>query len=271
MSLAFPALFIFLVIVPGIILHYTYSKGFWRTSPSSIYPLSDEIAYSLIGACFLHLIWAHLLSIFGIRIDLDSALMLLLGSFGPDNRHFDTAIQSVTRQPLNKAYYFTGLYVFSALLGYGAHALVRGRKWDRKTRLFRFNNDWYYLMSGEMLDFKGMLGRPKEIDGVYLSAVIHQGGDSYLYRGIVSEYYLDKAGSLDRVLLRLAHRRLLTKDRVPGQPRDPSKDYSDDSRYYDIVGDFLILRYAEMQTINIEYIVLTEASPHEPATVPKPA
>lgn len=58
MNLAFPALFILLLVLPGIILRYTYARGPWRwESPTSITNLSDEIAYSVAFAVGLHLLW----------------------------------------------------------------------------------------------------------------------------------------------------------------------------------------------------------------------
>lgn len=259
MSFAFPALLLLLIVLPGVILRYTYLRGFFANSPFSITSLADEAAYGLIGSIFLHFVWASLLALCGVQFNLSPLVALLIGSYGHDDVYFPLVLDWLTRHPERIIGYFLSLYVLAALLGYGAHQLVRGRRWDRTFPWLRFRNDWHYLISGEILQFPEVGREPREVDGVYLSAVVHHGGDSYLYRGIVADYFFDKSGSLDRVLLRLAHRRLLARDREPGEPRSPSTMASANQRYYDIAGDFFVLRYSEVQTINIEYFALTES------------
>jgi len=54
----------------------------------------------------------------------------------------------------------------------------------------------------------------REIDGVFLSAVVDHGKESYLYRGLVEDRSFDDNGELDTIRLREAHRRLLSDDRT---------------------------------------------------------
>jgi hypothetical protein len=69
--------------------------------------------------------------------------------------------------------------------------------------------------------------------------------------GIIADFFFDHSGSLDRVLLRSVERRKLSEDIKPGKAIDS------DDRYYEIEGDYFILRYSEMSTINIDYIFVT--------------
>ena len=58
-------------------------------------------------------------------------------------------------------------------------------------------------------------------------------------------------------MLILAHRRLLSQDRERGElPAPTDHGYRGDSRYYDIEGDYFVLKYADMNTINIQYFAL---------------
>lgn len=268
MNLAFPALLIFVLVLPGVILRYTYARGTWKwNSATSIQSLGDEIAYSVVIAGALHLLWGAIVSPF-VSIDLQSVLTLLAGTGAGTRDDFQAAISSATSHPYKVAWYFLSLYGASACLGYGAHSLVRWRHWDRKTRLLRFKNDWHYLLSGEILEFAELPYEAGKLDGVYLSAVVKHGGGDYLYRGIVADWTLDQGGELDRILLRLAHRRKLLEDREPGQERDPKDvNYERDSRYYDIEGQYFVLRYSETTTVNIEYLLLDpNPLPEPPAT-----
>jgi len=252
MNFAFPALVLFILTLPGIISRYYYRKGDWPT-PIYVRPIAEETAYSIITAALLHTPWAAFFHLIGFHIDLETALMFLIGSFGKDNAHLVSAIRSVTNHPFKVTLYFFCLYLISALIGFAAHKLVRKRGWDRRFEFLRFNNFWFYLFEGEILEFPEISSEPQQIDGVYLSAVVQHDARSYLYRGLMEHYYFDQNGNLDRVLLTLASRRDLANDREPEQEHQVVGD----PRYYSIEGDFFVLRYAEMKTICIEYFVLS--------------
>ena len=89
-----------------------------------------------------------------------------------------------------------------------------------------------------------------------LRVVDHASG-SYLYRGIVSDFTFDRDGALDTIVLTDAHRRRLVDDREEGEPRPPVGPSEPDERYYEIRGDFLVLRSAEIRTLNLDYFAVT--------------
>jgi hypothetical protein len=98
----------------------------------------------------------------------------------------------------------------------------------------------------------------QDIDGVYLSAAVDQGPESLLYRGVVTDFWFDRNGNLDRILLTLAHRRRLSEDKEMPSNGDTSSTTLPDERYYDIEGDYFLLRYSETKTINLDYFTLQE-------------
>ena len=81
--------------------------------------------------------------------------------------------------------------------------------------------------------------------------------DSYLYRGIVSDFTFDRDGALDTIVLADAHRRRLVDDREESAPRAAVGPSVPDDRYYEIRGDFLVLRYSEIRTLNLDYFAVT--------------
>lgn len=282
MEFAISALFLLILLLPGFILHAAYTKGFWRwNSPTTTKSLTEQIPSSFVEAAVLHFVWVIVCSWFGYAINLSAVLMLLLGSYGHDEKYFETALNSLTDNSHKVFGYFISLYIGSALFGYASHYLVRKFKLDRKTRILRFNNEWFYLLSGEITEFKestespsnveGNLFRricrrikaavisftenPASVDGVYLTSIVHHNDKDYLYRGIVADFFFDKLGNLDRVLLKLAHRRELSDDRKSDQEYNREEI---DGRYYNIEGDYFILRYSEMSTINLDYFFVME-------------
>ncbi len=226
--------------------------GSWD-SPAINQPLPDRIAYSFIIAVLFHGVWAFFAPILtNYHIDLRSVLMLLIGNYGKDSEFFDSVLRSLVDFPQQVFWYFISLYVSSAAVGLLIHYIVRNYKLDRKHKLLRYDNPWYYLLKGEILEFKEKDKRWTEIPNakslnVYLTAVVHHSQGDYLYRGIVDEFYFDKDGNLDRVLLLQAHRRKLDVDRAVGDTSDPI------TRYYRIVGHYFSLKYSEIHTLNIQY------------------
>lgn len=275
MNIAFPALLLLLLVLPGITLRYTYLKGFWRwNSPVSFQTISDEVAFSLVWSAVLHLIWYFLVTGLGFgQPDLRSILILLVGGGAGRSDDLRLAITAIVESPLRIVGYFLSILLFSAIVGLVAHIAVREWRLDRKTKVFRFRNEWHYLLSGEVLEFSEFEPFEREgiVDGVYLSAIVKHGRSDVLYRGIVADWLLDSKGELDRILLRSAHRRKIEDDRAPGQARnsdDPA--YQDDPRYYDIEGEFFVIRYQEMTTINIEYVFVDADSSADQDTIQNP-
>ena len=260
MEFAISAVLLLALLLPGFITQLTYTKGSWHwNSPTSTQTITEQIPSAVVLSGVLHTIWATAAFCLNQPINLDATVMLLLGSYGHDDVHFDTTIAAFSKHSYQIFWYFLTLYIASALSGYFGHSFVRKRKLDLKSKFFRFNNEWYYLLSGEILEFSEVNNSEGEIDGVYLTTVVHHNDKDYLYRGIVADFYFDKSGSLDRILMRLAHRRCLSNDRELGQPfnnDDPA--FTSDDRYYDIEGDYFLLRYSEMSTINVDYIFVTK-------------
>ncbi|HEX9927424.1 MAG TPA: DUF6338 family protein [Pyrinomonadaceae bacterium] len=251
MEFAFSALLLLILILPGFIIQFTYTRGFWRwNSPNAYRPLTEQIPSGIVAAAVLHLIWASICTLLISPINLKALMMLLLGNYGHDEQHLETVLESVTNSPYKIAFYFLSLYVFSALIGYLLHWFVRRVKLDRKTRFFRFNNEWFYALRGELAQFRETPDVEGMIAGILLTTIVHHEGQNYLYRGFVYDFFFDKSGNLDRVILLDTDRRDLSQDRVFNE--------EDEGRYYEIEGDYFILRYSEMSTINLYYITFEE-------------
>ena len=270
MNLAFPALFIFLLTLPGLLFRIGYRRGpngAWK-HPFVIQSLGDEIAWSLGLAALFHAAaiwaWQH----FRGPINLKYPLALLVSS---KDGMVESAIERTASGADAVAVYFFLLGFGSYLFGLFAHFLVRSQGLDHRCRLFRYDNPWFYLLSGESLQAilpdqpKSWwsrlcswwpLGRPRKADVVKISAAVKQGNDVYLYVGKLESFEFDRAGQLDRLVLSQASRRLLSKDRMPEAQNE--HDASKDERFYPIETLHFVIRYADICTLNIEHILLRE-------------
>jgi len=140
----------------------------------------------------------------------------------------------------------------------------------------QFSNEWHYYFSGEARVFgiknpsrdviKKFLST--EIDGVYLSFTIDKNSEAYLYWGLLYEYYFDKKGNLEKIVLTDVSRRKLTNDFTDDSDERISEDSEDimenqflevaDTRFYPIRGEYIVFDYSEIKDLNIEYVILEE-------------
>jgi hypothetical protein len=183
--------------------------------------------------------------VLGVLADVDDSVRRLVGV--------------LAEQAHEALFYFSTLYAASWALGYGAHRFVRANSLDRTFRSLRFNNYWYYLLSGELLEFPDYDVAPRPVEGVILTAIVEAGGRGYLYRGLVQDFTYSKTGELDSVLISSAYRRELAHDRESLQQGSLGK-LRPDKRFYRIQGDFLVLRFCEIKTLNVDYIWLGDVA-----------
>jgi hypothetical protein len=154
MNLAFPALLIFILVLPGVIYRYSYARGPWGwASPVSIRTISDELAYSVMVAVGLHAVWTTLASCLGYEVDYLALLAFLTGNFGKDSQLFGSSVLAFSDHKVAVAAYFVSLAAAAGGIGVGAHAAVRKLGLDLRTSWFRFENTWHYLLTGELLGF----------------------------------------------------------------------------------------------------------------------
>lgn len=267
MNLAFPALLVLLLGLPGLIFRYSYARGNWGwSSPVSFRTISDELAYGVVFAVGLHCVWIWVAGWFGYAVDFGAVLALLIGNFGSGSAMYDREVAAVVRHHGAIATYFLTLAAGAWVLGNRLHWAVRRLHLDHRTQILRFKNEWTYLLSSEVLEFRENDDPPRKVDGVYLSGIVDHGKESYLYRGIVVDWTFDSAGQLDTIILIDAFRRPLSRDAEPDtrsthelhDPRHaPGAVVKPDARYYQIRGDRFTLRYSQLKTLNLEYFSVT--------------
>jgi hypothetical protein len=219
--------------------------------------VSEELAYGVAFALVLHAVWLALVRWLGFQPDVAAMVLMLLGNFGAESQYLGQVLDSVAGYYPGIAGYLVSLYSAAAVAGNLGHRAVRRLRLDHLTKTFRFDNYWYYMLTGEVLDFRENAEDGREVDGVYCSAVVDHASGSYLYRGIVSDFTFDREGALDTIVLMDAHRRRLTDDRAEEDHRPQVGPSEPDERYYEIRGDFLILRSTEIRTLNLDYFAVT--------------
>ncbi|MGF6537280.1 DUF6338 family protein [Paraburkholderia youngii] len=249
MNVAFPAVFLFLVVLPGFLFRQFFQRNEVRTFDHT--PFSSVVLKALLCAAFFNAVVALGVHAFGYEIELGDVIRLLVGGASALS-DLNGRLAWLNAHPEAGAGYFalTSAVAFAAALVW--RAAVQGWELDRVgnpfARFARGDAPWYYLFSG--------LDHPKEdaIDGATVAAVVEFKEGPYLYTGVLDSYEVSADGQLDRLFLVQAQRRELGKDRE--YDSENNKYVEDKTRFYPIAGDVFVLRYEEIKTLNVTYFSL---------------
>lgn len=141
--------------------------------------------------------------------------------------------------------------------GRGLKHLVLTNNLDCKYHFLRVHNDWYYLLTGKILDFEDWPGEAADVAAVQVDLVVEGKEHTYLYTGLLAEFYLSKDQGLDRLCLQEVYRRTLISDR-PQQDIEGIPTQQLDNRYYRMPGDVFVIPYSLVKNINVTYKKLQE-------------
>jgi hypothetical protein len=242
MNIAFPTLLILLFLLPGFI----FTLAFYKTDnePLSYLPLTYKVIFSLSAAFLLHMLFLWLLSNFsGYKYNLPEMLVLISGA---QSTLFNSTIKSISSNEIrNLGVYLVMIYAFSYILGKLINWIFIKLELDR-FKIFRFDNPWYYLFKGydlENINRNGFIV-------IIISAVIEVAGQGYLYRGELEDFYFDKEGNLERLVLRNTSRRKVEEDKTDLENTPIEK------RFYPIDGTYFVIKYSEIKNLNVQFIEL---------------
>ncbi|MDB5935445.1 MAG: hypothetical protein JWQ01_2789 [Massilia sp.] len=147
--------------------------------------------------------------------------------------------------------YFATLLCASYAIPKLLRSLISKYRLDRDaapfSSIFRFHEaPWYYLLTPA--DFE----MHDEPDFIVISAIVDVAGAAVLYVGVLDEFFVNSDGQLDRLVLQEVMRRPIAADKTPATPDDGPVP----PRFYDIDGDYFVLRYSEAITLNVRYVKL---------------
>jgi hypothetical protein len=240
MNIAFSAILILLLILPG----FVFSVAFYNIDhrPINYVPLTHKAVVSLFASCAFHVIWLSMLYSLNHTLSFHPLLTLIAGT---QDSEYTQAIESISLDNIFGFFkYFISIYLFAFCIGKLARYLIKKMELDRFP-FFRLETKWHYLFGGH--DWEK--GAP---DGVIIAATHELAGEGYLYLGLLKDFHLDDEGNLDRLILTSVGRRNIHADK--SYPQEGTKE-----RFYPIDGDCLILKYCEIKTLNVQYLKIEDA------------
>ncbi len=256
MSLAIGFLIVFLLAVPGIVFRITYLSSPYSRRNINTTTL-EEIYSSLIPAFIFHSFCVIILHQLGHNIDYQFLFNLLIGS--------NTA-KNINR--LNDYLSAFLIYMFiNLLLNFFAalwlRKMVLKHKLYKRYPLLSIYNKWYDIL-------KPKTDLQEEIS-VWLDVVLETRNDTLIYRGFLTDFWLDKDGGIKELHMEDVRRRVLSRDETndpqhhvdqgvkPGGVAsdmlvpDNALTESIDERYYYIPGERFIIKYQDVRNMNITY------------------
>jgi len=259
-NVAFSALLVFLLLLPGFLFR-TYFKRAEKVV-LDVKPFGQAAIDAFLAAIVLDLFWYWLtVLVTARRVDFATLLALVAGE---KSAELENAIGRLAADPWHPGLFFGTLYVFAIVAAFLLRHVVTRWRLDRRgaplANFLRFDTPWYYLFTG--------YDRPSAPNGVAIGAVVSLGGTAYLYTGVLVEYFLDDQGQLNRLVLTSAARRPMSEDAMQDDEiltpewAETERRLGDgvtpaDERFYPIEGDYFVLRYSEVLTLNVRYLDLS--------------
>lgn len=239
MNIALATIALFVLLTPGFLFRrFYYSEEFSKEYFKQSY--LEQFFSSIIPSTLLHLFCYSFFVLPKHEINLEVVGTLLSGS--DDAIRITNAFNTIYNECKAITGYFLSTYIVGGLTGYFGKKIIRFTKLDRKVKLFRFQNEWHYLFSGEILDFPRVSGKSEDIDFSYVDVLVKSDEGSIIYMGILSDYILSRDGGLDRIYLREVKRRYLRDD-----------NHTKDETYYQLPGEFFVISSSQIINIHITY------------------
>jgi hypothetical protein len=250
MNLALGVLVIFIIAIPGIVFRLTYLSSPYSKRTISTTAI-DEIFNSLIPAFIFHGIFILILDAAGKQVDFQFIYNLLIGNNTAKNIDALNGYLAgfMTYMLINTAVNFACAW----LLRQGALKY----KWYQKLPILSIYNKWYHVLKPESNE-NGKIS-------VWLDVLVETKTGDLLYRGFLTDFWLDKDGGIRELHFENVRRRVFTNDPVrevsSGDPGNESEEIAPteeqlrevDQRYYYIPGERFIIKYEDVRNMNITY------------------
>jgi len=149
-------------------------------------------------ALVLHGVGIWCLHFLGYHPNFVSLGHLLVGA--KEDSVLEAAFLDVERHLRVIAGYNLCLWALAAALGFGLREVVIRSSLDRKVRLFRFNNEWYYLLTGRHWGYKV----EDDFNVVAVDALGRYRRELCNLLGHLVDFYLSSDGGLDSLWLEVS-------------------------------------------------------------------
>ncbi|MVN21928.1 hypothetical protein [Mucilaginibacter arboris] len=253
MNIALPTLVLLVFLVPGFLFRRMFYSGefseqyFKENLVSLIFP-------TLLTSIIVHLLCYIILSPLVLNPDTTSIGILISGT--NNSSEISKVTQNVLTNYKSVLLYSVIASLTGAFGGLLVKIIIRNYKLDRKYKILRFQNEWHYLFSGELLDFPNVPGRTNNIDFVIVEALVSSDEGTILYSGFLDDYILSSSTGIDRIYLKDVRWHYIKDDLL--QVNASNENKKEHQRF--IIGDFFIIPFNRIINLNISYYSVEQES-----------
>lgn len=295
MNIAFSAVLIVLVIYPGILLRVVYVKGVALFMPfglksnaegasnSGLRRYANKNKFRFLRQGVWEQIIASILPAFFIH-GLALGLTSWLGREPDPVIIYKVLTSQVLEQPEIKIVtaslpWFTSYFLITLLIPVVVATVLRfvvfQYNLDQRFDLLKFSNEWYYLLSGRVLQRSSnpipSVDTETEADLILIHALVETKEQSVVYNGFLWEYELTETNDgLDRIVLFEVSRRDMAKLILPLDTDDTAKrELFELTESREIDEDLLILPFTQIKNLTITYVDLRRLTENEQKVIEK--
>ncbi|MDQ1089029.1 hypothetical protein [Siphonobacter sp. SORGH_AS_1065] len=278
MNFLFATVLVLLIVAPGLTFFRAYHSGAFSHRYSRL-TISDQIFRSIVPGITAQAIAILINNLCSDThpVDLNTIGLLLIGP--KDDNVVKECFKVIEESLWRILIYHLSMILTGALLGWGSRELVRWLKLDRKWKWFRYDNKWFYLLKGEVVEFKDGedifgISNAELIRFVIVDILTKVEGGNVIYTGALYDFDLEQDGGLKTLHLRAAQRkfvkiatvvpkpsRVLLENEISTTDEDEKDDYLAEeleSEYHEIPGKLLSIPYSQIINMNITYYVVEQ-------------
>lgn len=255
----------FTIVIPGFLFLRSYYFGEFSKQFNPKDNITKQLLFGIIPGSIIQIISFLIGKKLG-WISVDS--MNVLSFFETVNNQKvseSKEAQSLVENPVHFGYYLLIVYGLSFICGILLSRLIRASNLDKRIKMLRFKNQWYYIFSGEIFDFKKFKsaantlgkesekGKKKIVELSKVDVLISNGGDNEFYSGYVVDYDLlpSDPSKLDNLYLMDASRYTLKEVKNHNSPFTHPKV----SEKKAIPGEIFVLNMCNLVNINVSYLL----------------
>lgn len=262
LTIGFLILF-FTIVIPGFLFLRFYYFGEFSKQFNPKENITKQLLFGLIPGSIIQLSCYLIAKKMGWIKMTAVKLLTFFESINNQNVSADQVTQKALSNTTAFITFTLCVYVVSVVLGISTSRIIRYFKWDKHFKILRFKNQWYYVFSGEIFEFRKFKAVTNKLQKINTSknnveltradVLINNGGKSELYSGYVVDYDLNPLDNsrLDNLYLLDAYRykisEIKNEDSNLAHPTIAEKKH--------IPGEVFILNMANMININVLYLL----------------
>lgn len=255
----------FTIVIPGFLFLRSYYYGEFSKQFNPKDNITKQLLFGIIPGSIIQMVCFLVGKKIG-WITIDS--MHVLSFFETvNNQEFsqNPDAQNMIANPVYLGYYLLIVYAISFVGGASISRLIRASNLDKSWKILRFKNQWYYIFSGEIFDFKKFKsaanilgkvaedGKNKVIELSKVDVLISNGGEHEFYSGYVVDYDLlpNDPSKLDNLYLMDTYRH--TRMEIKNHNSELVHPYKSEKKA--IPGEIFVLNMCNLVNINVSYLL----------------